>query len=238
MANRTHEKDYYQILGIENTSTPEQIKDAYRSLAKKHHPDVSSEEPDVEKFRNVVEAYQVLSVTESRATFDISRRKNPQMYKAMSDTQFDMVHRRDLRNKEGNISKTAPSRGSYAEQRIAELKKERKKYNVNDLGYYNGGVPRRNRASIRGEALGPSGEFHNPHTHNFLNNEHADMQRVTTQDAVQFKHFMGSDKADFLRTKPAYSMYYDTNFNYTKDRDFWFKFLLGWAFTSYAIQKV
>jgi DnaJ-class molecular chaperone len=60
-------------------ATPEEIKQAYRSLAKKYHPDVRSTadgdvaeyEPDVEKFRDVVEAYQVLSVKESRADFDI-----------------------------------------------------------------------------------------------------------------------------------------------------------------------
>jgi len=62
-------------------------------LAKRHHPDViisdkdSAHEPDVEKFRNVVEAYQVLSVKESRAAFDITRKKNPHLYTAtpMSD---------------------------------------------------------------------------------------------------------------------------------------------------------
>ena len=81
------EKDYYSILEVPSYATPEEIKEAYRALAKKHHPDVRSaadatdaeHDPDVEKFRDVVEAYQVLSVRESRAAFDISRRKNPQM---------------------------------------------------------------------------------------------------------------------------------------------------------------
>ena len=83
------EKDYYAILQVTSYATPEEIKEAYRALAKKHHPDVRSgadatggeHDPDVEKFRDVVEAYQVLSVRESRAAFDISRRKNPHMYK-------------------------------------------------------------------------------------------------------------------------------------------------------------
>jgi len=113
------EKDYYEILGVGATATPEQVKDAYRSLAKKHHPDVRSSdegvhEPDVEKFRNVVEAYQILSVKESRATFDLTRKKNPHLYTAMSDEQYDMNHRRDLRNKSGSIDKQTV-RGSYAE---------------------------------------------------------------------------------------------------------------------------
>lgn len=38
---------------------------------------------------------------------------------------------------------------------------------------------------------------------------------------------MGADRADFLRTKPAYPMYYDRDQNYAKDRDFWLKFILG-----------
>jgi len=82
-------------------------------------------EPDVQKFRDVVEAYNVLSVKESRATFDMDRRKNPAAYKPMSDDQFNMNNRRDLRNKEGNVSRNMPARGSYAEQRVAELKKDR-----------------------------------------------------------------------------------------------------------------
>jgi len=83
------EKDYYTILQVPTHATPEEVKAAYRALAKKHHPDVrstanagdASHDPDVEKFRDVVEAYQVLSVRESRAAFDISRKKNPQLYR-------------------------------------------------------------------------------------------------------------------------------------------------------------
>ena len=45
---------------------------------------------------------------------------------------------------------------------MAELAKERSKYNVNNLGFYNGGVPRPNRGSIRGDALGRPGAFHSP----------------------------------------------------------------------------
>lgn len=48
---------------------------------------------------------------------------------------------------------------------------------------------------------------------------------------------MNTDKADFLRTKPAFPMYYDDDFNYTKDRDFWFKLLLGMGALSYAYNR-
>ena len=43
---------------------------------------------------------------------------------------------------------------------MAELKQQREMYNANDLGFYRGGVPRRGRGPVRGNALGPPGEFH------------------------------------------------------------------------------
>jgi hypothetical protein len=70
------------------------------------------------------------------------------------------------------MPRKAPLVGSYAEERLAELKQERAKYNVNDLGFYRGGIPKRGRGPIRGASLGPAGEFHQPTVHNFLNNYH------------------------------------------------------------------
>jgi DnaJ-class molecular chaperone len=85
------EKDYYNILGLNATATPEQIKEAYRKLAKRYHPDVRSSspnevhEPNPDKFRDVAEAYAVLSVRESRVNYDLTRKKNPDLYKQMSE---------------------------------------------------------------------------------------------------------------------------------------------------------
>lgn len=80
------EKDYYKILGIQTTATPEQIKEAYRNLVKVHHPDVTgSEQPDSQKFRDVMEAFGVLSVRESRVNYDLLRRKNPDNYREISE---------------------------------------------------------------------------------------------------------------------------------------------------------
>jgi curved DNA-binding protein len=63
-------KDYYARLGLERTATPEQVKRAYRKLARKFHPDVSKE-PDAEaKFKEVAEAYEALKDPGKRAAYD------------------------------------------------------------------------------------------------------------------------------------------------------------------------
>lgn len=49
---------------------------------------------------------------------------------------------------------------------------------------------------------------------------------------------MGTDKADFQRVMPGYQMYYDTDFNYAKDRDYWLKLILGMGLTTYIVKKL
>ena len=53
-------KDYYEVLGVSKNASDDEIKSAYRKLAKKYHPDVSKEENAAEKFKEVQEAYSVL----------------------------------------------------------------------------------------------------------------------------------------------------------------------------------
>lgn len=63
-------KDYYGILGVERSAAAEDIKKAYRKLARKYHPDVSSDPEGEEKFKEVAEAYETLKNPEKRAAYD------------------------------------------------------------------------------------------------------------------------------------------------------------------------
>lgn len=63
-------KDYYATLGVERTASDEDIKKAYRKLARKFHPDVSKEKDAEEQFKAIAEAYQTLSDKEKRAAYD------------------------------------------------------------------------------------------------------------------------------------------------------------------------
>ncbi len=68
MANR----DYYEVLGVPRTASPDEIKSAYRKLARQHHPDMNKENPKAaeEKFKELSEAYEVLASPEKRQRYD------------------------------------------------------------------------------------------------------------------------------------------------------------------------
>lgn len=63
-------KDYYKIMGVARDATDAQIKQAYRKLARKYHPDVSKEKNAEARFKDVGEAYEVLKNPEKRAAYD------------------------------------------------------------------------------------------------------------------------------------------------------------------------
>ncbi|MGL6278786.1 MAG: molecular chaperone DnaJ [Gaiella sp.] len=66
----TAERDYYEVLGVARSASEDEIKRAFRRLARELHPDVSTEPDAHERFKEVAEAYEVLSDRERRATYD------------------------------------------------------------------------------------------------------------------------------------------------------------------------
>ncbi|KAA8815386.1 molecular chaperone DnaJ [Bifidobacterium callitrichos] len=66
-------KDFYKVLGVSKDATPEQITKAYRKLARKYHPDLNKTKEAEEKFKDISEAYDVLSNKDQRQKYDAIR---------------------------------------------------------------------------------------------------------------------------------------------------------------------
>ncbi|KUP06036.1 molecular chaperone DnaJ [Bacillus coahuilensis m2-6] len=63
-------RDFYEVLGVENNASQDEIKKAYRKLSKKYHPDINQEADAADKFKEVKEAYETLSDSQKRSHYD------------------------------------------------------------------------------------------------------------------------------------------------------------------------
>ena len=63
-------RDYYEVLGVPRDATADQIQQAFRTLARKHHPDINKDPAAEDRFKEVNEAYHVLSDLDTRKRYD------------------------------------------------------------------------------------------------------------------------------------------------------------------------
>ena len=83
-------KDYYEIMGVARNASPDEIKRAYRRLARKYHPDVSKEKDAEARFKEVGEAYEVLRDPEKRAAYDqLGRRPQGEDFQPPPNWNFE-----------------------------------------------------------------------------------------------------------------------------------------------------
>ena len=64
-------KDYYAILGVNKSASADDIKRAFRQLARKYHPDVNPDPAMAEKFKEITAAYEILSDPDKRQNYDV-----------------------------------------------------------------------------------------------------------------------------------------------------------------------
>jgi len=84
-------KDYYKIMGVARDASAEDIKRAYRRLARKYHPDVSKEKDAEARFKEIGEAYEVLRDPEKRAAYDaLGTRRPGEEFRPPPDWRFDL----------------------------------------------------------------------------------------------------------------------------------------------------
>jgi curved DNA-binding protein len=89
-------KDYYEIMGVGRDASADEIKQAYRRLARKYHPDVSKEANAEARFKEVGEAYEVLRDPEKRAAYDaLGARKPGEEFRPPPDWGFEYAGRAD-----------------------------------------------------------------------------------------------------------------------------------------------
>src|ERR1700744_1617494 len=84
-------KDFYSVLGIDVNASPTDVREAYRKLSKKFHPDLNENDPYFEnRFKEIREAYELLNDPVGRAAYD-NQLKNFRGYAPVASTQTKML---------------------------------------------------------------------------------------------------------------------------------------------------
>lgn len=206
----THKKDYYAILGVSRNASLEEIKKAYRALAKTYHPDVTTtaEKPDIkalEKFREVAEAYGVLSNQKQRMKYDATQETKPEAVfnsekmKAMKDAQKE-------RDESGNLPVSEHDKGSYGYYRLERLKEWRKRFNFDNFNNFKGGVPRQYKGSIRGNSIDIPISPYDPYFHNENFADNPAIKPTEGSDVIGHKYFQNTKREENLRFKPYFNL--------------------------------
>jgi DnaJ-class molecular chaperone with C-terminal Zn finger domain len=89
----TTKRDYYEVLNVEKNATKEEIKNKYRKLALQYHPDRNKSEGAEEKFKEISEAYAVLSDDEKRKKYDRYGHLGSEEVFRGSESNFDEIFR-------------------------------------------------------------------------------------------------------------------------------------------------
>ena len=110
-------KNYYEILGVKKDASADAIKKAYRTLARKYHPDVNKDKDAEEKFKEITEAYEVLSDEKKRKAYD-----NPG-FGGFSSADFDGMDLGDIFSQFG-FGRNAGGFGSSSFYRPARIELE------------------------------------------------------------------------------------------------------------------
>ncbi|KAM3131509.1 DnaJ subfamily B member 9 [Paramecium bursaria] len=182
--SKINQKNYYNILGVSQTASFEEIKQAYIKKAKELHPQVNSsvasfDIPLSNAFQDVAEAYAVLSQQKSRNTYDILRKELPELL-------YSENRQQQVRNDDGTYDQPGQQASEYAQKKMDYLKKEREIFNVDDFGHYKGGLPQKDKGYLRGGALGYVGELHYPEIHHQMRNPFQTEQFLNSDDAEEF----------------------------------------------------
>lgn len=172
---RMPERDYYEVLGVPPNATDEQIRRRFRELARQYHPDVNRSPDAEQRFKEITEAYRVLTSPSLRADYDLMRRSAQQARTGTGSTTTTPPPRsRPHTHQSTHHHHTAPgSSSAHASARRAEIEAQQLLQNAM-LAYARGNL--REAASLARRVLGL--QRHNAQAYEILGDVYRQERRV------------------------------------------------------------